>query len=46
MDDNVDGKLQWVNFFMNVGNKFFFVKAKKETRWKKFSLVYLEKIVI
>jgi hypothetical protein len=30
MDNNVDGKLQWVNFFMNVDNKFFFVKTKQK----------------
>jgi hypothetical protein len=30
MDENVFDKLQWMNFFMNVGNKFFFVKIERK----------------
>jgi len=46
MDENVDDKWKWMNFFMNIGKKFFLAKIKqKKQDWKKFMLVYLEKIV-
>ncbi len=30
MDGNVDDKLQWMNFFLNVGNKLFFAKIEQK----------------
>jgi hypothetical protein len=30
INENVDEKLQWMNFFINVGNKFFFAKIKQK----------------
>jgi hypothetical protein len=30
VDENGDEKLQWLNFFMNIGNKLFFVKTKQK----------------
>jgi hypothetical protein len=42
---NLDDKWKWMNFFMNIGNKFVFVKNyTKETRWKKIMLVCFEKL--
>jgi hypothetical protein len=30
MDENVDEKFQWMNFFMNIGNKLFFAKNEQK----------------
>jgi hypothetical protein len=32
MDEIMDDKLQWMNFFMNIGNKFFFAKTEQKKR--------------
>ncbi len=32
LDENGDEKLQWMNFFMNIGNKLFFVKTNFKNR--------------
>ncbi len=46
MDENVDEKWQWMNFFMNIHNKFCFVKKyTKEIGHKKFMLVYCEQFI-
>jgi hypothetical protein len=30
MDENVDEKIKWMNFFMNIGNKLFFAKIEQK----------------
>ncbi len=32
INENVNNKLQWMNFFINIGNKFFFAKIEKKKR--------------
>jgi hypothetical protein len=46
MDENVDEKWQWMNFFMNIHNKFCFAKNRRnEIGYKKIMLVYYEQFV-
>jgi hypothetical protein len=46
MDENVNENWQWMNFFMNIFNKFCFSKNwTKETWYKKFMLVYCEQFI-
>ncbi len=46
MDENGDEKWQWMNFFMNIRNKFYFAKKwTKEIGYKKFMLVYCDQFV-
>jgi hypothetical protein len=43
LDENVDEKWKWTNFFMNIGNILSFVKNwPKEKGWNFFMLVYFE----
>ncbi len=46
MDENGDEKWQWMNFFMNICNKFCCAKNwTKEIGYKKFMLVYYEQSI-